>query len=227
MLDAPCDVDEVGLVVDVCWLALAPLVTLCEPLPMLTPGLTSAPMLALELFTSTFASTPTFGLTLSDLELVLDEELGLVLDEELGFVLDDEELGLVLDRDDELPDALGLVDEELEELGDADDLPTLMSVELELVLGLVDEAPPLRFRLLELEELAGAWEEPLPLRFRFVELELDGVLELPGAMFTSVEVEEVPDVPARPGFTLIELEPAPGRTATPGVVTSVVVLLLD
>jgi hypothetical protein len=46
-------------------LAFAPLVTLCEPLPTLMPGLTSAPMLALELLMPTFASTPTLGFTLS------------------------------------------------------------------------------------------------------------------------------------------------------------------
>jgi hypothetical protein len=57
-------VDELGLVIVDCWSALAPLVTLCEPLPTFTPGLTSAPAFTFELSTPTFASTPTFGFTL-------------------------------------------------------------------------------------------------------------------------------------------------------------------
>jgi hypothetical protein len=138
------------------------------------------------------------------------------------------ELGLVI-VDCWLADAPLVMGLTLVSVDDVDELPALMSVELELLLlGLLDEAPPFRFRLLELEELAGACDEPAPLRFRLVELdELDGVLALPGAMFTSVELDELPDVPATPGFTLIELELAPGTTAIPGVVTSVVVLLPD
>ena len=224
LLEAPWVVDEVGLVIDVCWFALAPLVTLCEPLPMFTPGLTSAPMFALELFTSTFASTPTFGFTLSVWEAEVE---GLVLEEELeGLLLEEELEGLVLD-------------EELEALGEVEDLLALMSVELELlVLGVdEDDVPPFRLRLLE--ELAGAWEEPL--RFRFVELEeLEGELVLPGVTFRFVELEELDGVLVLPGemFTSVELEELPdaagnarlaasGTTATPGVVMSVVVVLLD
>lgn len=45
------------------WFADAPLVTLCDPPPVLTPGLMSAPAFTFELLTPTFASTPTFGLT--------------------------------------------------------------------------------------------------------------------------------------------------------------------
>ena len=66
---ADCEEDALGLVMVESWLALAPLVTLCEPLPMFTPGLTSAPALTLEFCTPTFASTPTFGFTLVVLEV--------------------------------------------------------------------------------------------------------------------------------------------------------------
>ena len=228
-------VDEDGLVVDVCWFAFAPLVTLCEPLPIFTPGLTSAPMFALELLTSTFASTPTFGLTFSVLELELD---GLVLDDELeGLVLDDElELGLVFEDEllpalmsVELDDELGLDAlpepftprlEELEEL-EGVERPRLMlrSVELEELPGV--EALPFRLMPVELEERPGA--EPLPFRLMSVELdELPGVEALPLRLM-SVERDDPPGV-ATP-FNVVEDELDPGTTAMPG--TSVVVVLLD
>ena len=63
-----CEVEELGLVVVDCCSALAPLVTLCEPLPTFTPGLTLAPAFTLELSMPTFAPTPTFGLTFVLLE---------------------------------------------------------------------------------------------------------------------------------------------------------------
>jgi len=55
------------------WFALTPLFTVWLPLPMLTPGLTLAPRFTSVLLTPTFASTPTFGFTLSD-EVLLDDE---------------------------------------------------------------------------------------------------------------------------------------------------------
>ena len=64
-----CDVDELGLVMVDDWLALAPLVTSCEPFPTFTPGLMLAPAFTLEFSTPTLAPTPTFGFTLVPLEL--------------------------------------------------------------------------------------------------------------------------------------------------------------
>lgn len=55
------------------WFALTPLSTVWLPLPMLTPGLTLAPRFTSVLLTPTFASTPTFGLTLSEELLLVDE----------------------------------------------------------------------------------------------------------------------------------------------------------
>ena len=221
----PCDIDEDELMSVDCWLALVgPLVTLCEPLPTFTPGLMLAPALTSELLTPTFASTPTFGLTLSVLPALPEVELlGEALELLLGEVLLELLLGLV-------------EDEELEVLGVVEDLPALMSVELdELLEG--DVAEPLRFRLFELEELPGA--EALPLRFTSVELEELLGVEVPPFTLMSVELDEVLGVDALP-FRLIELdeelgvlplnvvedEDDPGTTATPGV-RSVVVVLLD
>jgi hypothetical protein len=67
------------------WLALTPLSTVWLPLPMFTPGLTLAPRFTSVLLMPTFASTPTFGFTLSEEVLLLgvDEELVLLgLDED-------------------------------------------------------------------------------------------------------------------------------------------------
>jgi len=52
------------------WFALTPLETDWLPLPMLTPGLTLAPRFTSVLLMPTFASTPTFGFTLSEELLV-------------------------------------------------------------------------------------------------------------------------------------------------------------
>jgi hypothetical protein len=54
------------------WFALTPLVTDWLPLPMFTPGLTLAPRFTSVLLIPTFASTPTFGFTLSEELLVLE-----------------------------------------------------------------------------------------------------------------------------------------------------------
>ena len=107
-----CEVEELGLVRVDCCSALAPLVTLCEPLPMFTPGLTSAPMFAFELLTPTFASTPTFGFTLR--LRVPDDVLSVPLDD--------------------VPDALGLEDDLLLE---APEVPELSEVP-ELVVPLAE-----------------------------------------------------------------------------------------
>jgi hypothetical protein len=55
------------------WFAETLLSTVWLPLPMLTPGLTLAPRFTSVLLTPTFASTPTFGFTLSEDELLVDE----------------------------------------------------------------------------------------------------------------------------------------------------------
>jgi len=206
LLVAPWLIDDDGLVVVVCWSALVPLVTLCEPLPMFTPGLTSAPMLALELFTPTFASTPTFGFTLSD----FDDVLFVPLEEE------PELLAVPLEEELEL---LGLDDRELEELEgllvELDPL-ALMSLELELDDGLED-CPPLPFRLMsvELEELDGDCDAaPAPFKLMSVELE---ELE-PGTVVVD------PFTPVL--MSVREDEDAPGTTATPGATSVVVVLVL-
>lgn len=81
------------------WFALTPLSTVWLPLPMFTPGLTFAPRFTSVLLTPTFASTPTFGFTLSDEVLpVEDGEDALPLDE-------------VLPLDDDGEDAVPLDDE--------------------------------------------------------------------------------------------------------------------
>jgi hypothetical protein len=197
----PCDIEDDEFTSVDCWLALVgPLVTLCEPVPTFTPGLMLAPALTSELLTPTFASTPTFGLTLSvlpalpdEVELLGDELeplLGVALDEPLllGDVLEELLLGLI--EDEEL-EALGVLEDwfelrfvELDELLGADAAPfTLMSVELDVLLG-VDALP---FRLIELDDELGV----LPL------------------------------------LSVVEDDEDPGTTATPGVVSVVIVLLLD
>lgn len=189
LLVAPWDIDDVGLVVVDCCSALAPLVTLCEPLPMFTPGLTSAPTLALELFTPTFASTPTFGFTLR-----LFDDVPLV--------------PLELD-----PLASMSVELELEDgLGDREPLRfTSMLFELdELDEG--DCAEPLPFRLMsvELDEFDGACEAaPAPFKWMSVELEElePGVATLVDP-FTPVsmsvrEDEAAPGTTATPGPTSV------------------------
>lgn len=225
LLVAPWDIEDDGLVVVVCWSALAPLVTLCEPLPMFTPGLTSAPMFALELLTPTFASTPTFGFTLSD----LDDVLSVPLVEE-----DPEALGL---EDCELELLEGLL-EVLDGLLEDPESLALRSMELELELdeGLVDCAP-LRFTstLLELDELDdGDCAEPLPFRLMSVELdELEGAVGAAPAPFRwmSVELDELDPGTVAVPFTPVSMsvredELAPGTTATPGPTSVVVVLVL-
>jgi len=62
----PWFIVEVEFVLVADWLALTPLVTDWLPLPMLTPGLTLAPRFTSVLLMPTFASTPTFGFTLSE-----------------------------------------------------------------------------------------------------------------------------------------------------------------
>jgi hypothetical protein len=82
LMSLDCEVEELGLVIVDCWSALAPLVTLCEPLPTFTPGLTFAPAFTFELSTPTFAPTPTFGLT--SVLLVLPEVPAFSEDEPLA-----------------------------------------------------------------------------------------------------------------------------------------------
>jgi hypothetical protein len=97
--EEPCVLLEVAPVVFADWFALTPLVTDWLPLPIFTPGLMFAPRFTSVLLMFAFASTPTFGFTLSDglndvpLELVLGVVLELVLGEVLlelvpGDVLD-------------------------------------------------------------------------------------------------------------------------------------------
>jgi len=240
------------LVLDDCWSAVAPLVTLCEPLPMFTPGLTSAPMLALEFATPTLAFTPTFGFTLSEREVsVLFVDSLFVVSLVLLLVALSDALGV------DEADPLRLEDEELE--GFDDWLPlALRSVELEELLleGFVVEAEPFRFVVLE-ELLEGDWVvfefapftftsveldellegdcvDPAPFRLMSVELEeLEGVEAVPEPFrLMSVELEELP-----PGTVVVEPftpvlmsvceeEVAPGTTATPGPRSVVVVVLL-
>jgi hypothetical protein len=116
---------------------------------MFTPGLTSAPMLALELLTPTFASTPTFGFTLSEFEVVLLDDL-----------LPLEELSLPV-----VPFRFVLLLEELEDGPDCEEpfRSRSMLVELELWFEEGAEALPFRLMSVELEELEpGVVETPLP-----------------------------------------------------------------
>ncbi|HEX3098990.1 MAG TPA: hypothetical protein VHQ02_14815 [Usitatibacter sp.] len=230
----PCDIDEDELMSVDCWLALVgPLVTLCEPLPTFTPGLMFAPAFTSELLTPTFASTPTFGLTFSVLPALPDDVELLGEELLLGVVLLELVLGVVLD---EL--LLGLIDdEELEAPGVLEDWLAFRLVELDELLGEAGE--PFRFRLFELEELLeGAVAEP----FTFTSVELEELLGAEAAPFTlmSVELDELLGVDALP-FRLMELDDElgvvplivveddedPGTTAMPGVVSVVIVLLLD
>jgi hypothetical protein len=244
----PWDIDEDEFTSVDCWLALVgPLVTLCEPVPTFTPGLMFAPALTSALLTPTFASTPTFGLTLSvfpalpdEVELLGDELeplLGVVLDELLGDVLEPL-LVLLGDVLDELP--LGFVDDdELEALGVLEDWFEFRFVELDELLGAVLLPAPLMSTLFELELLEGEVAEP----FRLMSVELDELLGADAEPFTLISVEldvllGVDPVPLR----LIELddelgvllplnvvdeEEDPGTTAMPGAVSVVIVLLLD
>jgi hypothetical protein len=76
---------EVAPVVEADWFAVTPLVTDWLPLPTFTPGLMFAPRFTSVLLMFAFASTPTFGFTLSDglndvpLELVPGEVVVLEL----------------------------------------------------------------------------------------------------------------------------------------------------
>ena len=186
MLVAPWDIEDEGFVVVDCWSALAPLVTLCEPLPMFTPGLTSAPMLAFELLTPTFASTPTLGFTLRlrvpDVVLSVPPE--------------------------EVPEALGLEDDVLLELDGLLEAPLRLMDEL-LLEGVC--VAPLRWMsaLDELED--GGVDEEAPAPFRLMSAELDELV--PGVLpeidpFTPewisvVEDELVPGTTATPGATSV------------------------
>jgi hypothetical protein len=91
------------------WFALTPLSTVWLPLPMFTPGLTFAPRFTSVLLTPTFASTPTFGLTLRDEVLLVDEgdEPLPLVDEDVLPLVDEGDHVLLVDEGD---DAL-LVDE--------------------------------------------------------------------------------------------------------------------
>jgi hypothetical protein len=183
-LVAPCDNEDEAFVLDDSWLALAPLVTLCDPLPMFTPGLTSAPMLALEFATPTFAFTPTFGFTLSEREMFESLEVGLVVELlSLGFAEDAEPLRSVELLPDEVP------------LRSPEEARPFRSTSVELFEAL---EPASRFTSMsaELDErLDGDCAEPAPSRSMSVELEelLDGVCAEPAPFrLMSVELEELP-----------------------------------
>jgi hypothetical protein len=64
-VDDACDEFDVGLLSVEAWFAFTPLVTVWLPLPTFTPGLMFAPALIELLLMFAFASTPTFGFTLS------------------------------------------------------------------------------------------------------------------------------------------------------------------
>jgi hypothetical protein len=106
-------------------------------------------MLALELLTPTFASTPTFGFTLSEFVVVLLDDL-----------LPLEELSLPV-----VPFRFVLLLEELEDGLDCEEplRSRSMLVELELLFEEGAEALPFRLMSVELEELEpGVVETPLP-----------------------------------------------------------------
>jgi hypothetical protein len=63
--EEPCVEFDVAPVLVDCWPAVTLLFTLWLPLPMFTPGLTLAPRFTSVLLMLAFASTPTFGFTLS------------------------------------------------------------------------------------------------------------------------------------------------------------------
>jgi hypothetical protein len=63
--EEPCVELDVAPVLDEVWPAVTELFTLWLPLPIFTPGLTFAPTFRSELLMLAFASTPTFGFTLS------------------------------------------------------------------------------------------------------------------------------------------------------------------
>jgi hypothetical protein len=181
-LVAPCDIDEEAFVLEDSWLALAPLVTLCDPLPMFTPGLTSAPMLALEFATPTFAFTPTFGFTLSEREVFSSLEDGLLLELLSPELLDEERSWSV----EALPFRSRSVEllEELED-GFAEPRP-FRSTSVELFDVLEDGlalVPPFTSMSVELDErLEGALAEPAP--FRLISVELDELA--PGTVYAGV-----------------------------------------
>jgi len=104
------------------WFALTPLSTVWLPLPMFTPGLTFAPRFTSVLLTPTFASTPTFGFTLRDEVLLVDEG------EEALPLVDDDVLPLVDEGDDVL-----LVDEGDEMLPLLDDGDDVLPLEEDVV----------------------------------------------------------------------------------------------
>jgi hypothetical protein len=226
-LVAPCDIDDDAFVLDDCWLAVAPLVTLCDPSPMFTPGLTSAPMLALEFATPTFAFTPTFGFTLSEREVLDSLDEGLVL--ELlspGLLEEVDPLSCVESLDGErswsveAPPFRSRSVELLDELeGELAELRPFRSMSVELFDSLEDGlalVPPFRSMSVELEErFEGEAAEPAPLRLMSVELD-----ELaPGAVYTGVPFTSR-------WISVLELDDAPGTTATPGPMSVVVVVLL-
>jgi hypothetical protein len=183
LLEAPCESEDDEFVLDDCWSALAPLVTLWEPLPTLMPGLTSAPMFALEFATPTFAFTPTFGFTLSEREV------------------------LVLSVDSLFSVPLALRSVELEELlleGFVVEAEPFRFVALEELLEGCDDVAPFTLTSVELELLEGDCVDPAP--FRLMSVELD---ELPPGIvavepFTPVlmsvcEEELAPGTTAAPG----------------------------
>lgn len=209
---ACCEVEELGVVIVDCWSALAPLVTLCEPLPTFTPGLTSAPTFAFELATPTFEFTPTLGFTLSEREMSLEDSLddGLVLDalpEVLELPLDEVVVSLV--PLEELPDGLDFEEPAF----------TSMSVELEELLEGDCGAllPPFTLMSVELEELLDGVDCDAPVPFRLMSVELEELLE-------GVVDEVEPFTPV--SISVREDELAPGTTATPGPISVVVVVLL-
>src|SRR5688572_1712003 len=65
LLDAVCSIVDEELMSVELWFALTLLDTDWSPLPTFTPGLMFAPALTSVLLMPTFASTPTFGLTLN------------------------------------------------------------------------------------------------------------------------------------------------------------------
>ena len=80
---APWFMVDDGLVVVALWFALTPLETFWSPVPALIPGLMFAPALTSLLLMPTFASTPTFGFTLTPPEgdvLLVEPELCVVCD---------------------------------------------------------------------------------------------------------------------------------------------------
>ncbi len=157
-----CDVFAAASVVLDCGFALAPLVTVCEPLPTFTPGLTSVPRFTELLFTPTLASTPTFGFTESELLEVWSVELGveeveLLLEDGLLLVLPEIAPEPLLD-DAVLPEAETSADRSELELVDDGALVVVSSVvedDDELALGVVAFRSTLLLMLVLDEEAGG------------------------------------------------------------------------